>query len=111
MTPGYSLEGFGYAGGLDWIDRMHLTTACELRAYAPGEPLIVAGAPARHVLFTVTGLVQVTTHARPGEVAFLRACGPGHVLREDLLLAGSREWRRDIAVVAVTDCTAWAAAG
>jgi hypothetical protein len=32
------------------------------------------------------GLVRVTAHAGRGEDAFLRACGPGQVLGEELLL-------------------------
>jgi CRP-like cAMP-binding protein len=48
----------------------------------------------------------VTAHAGRSEDAFLRACGPGEVLGEELLLRlGGRPGGRRIAAVALTACT------
>lgn len=52
------------------------------------------------------GLVRVTAHAGRGGDAFLRACGRGQVLGEELLLPrGERQGGRGIAAVALTACT------
>jgi CRP-like cAMP-binding protein len=52
------------------------------------------------------GLVRITAHAGRDENAFLRACGPGQVLGEELLLPrGERPGGRYIAAAALTACT------
>ena len=83
-----------------------LQEAGETRLYHPGETVIPAGRPPDCVQVIEDGLVRVTAHAGRGEDAFLRACGPGQVLGEELLLRrGERPGGRRIAAVALTTCT------
>jgi CRP-like cAMP-binding protein len=97
-------KGFYHRLGLsDWAG---LWPVAEPGYFAAGETLIEPARPARRVVFIEHGLVRVTAHVR-GQAAFLRMCGPGQVLGEDLLLTGQRESRRrrGIAAVALTECT------
>lgn len=83
-----------------------LQEAGESRCYRPGESIIPAGRPPDCVQVIEEGLVRVTAHAGRSEDAFLRACGPGQVLGEELLLRrGERPGGRGIGAVALTGCT------
>jgi CRP-like cAMP-binding protein len=83
-----------------------LQEAGEARCYGTGETVTPAGRPPGCVQVIDDGLVRVTAHAGRGEDAFLRACGPGEVLGEELLLPlGGRPGGRRIAAVALTACT------
>jgi CRP-like cAMP-binding protein len=83
-----------------------LQEAGETRCYAPGETVIAAGRPPDCVQVIDEGLVRVTAHTGDGDDAFLRACGPGEVLGEELLLRrGEQPGGRRIGAVALTACT------
>lgn len=83
-----------------------LQEAGESRCYRPGETIIPAGRPPDCVQVIEEGLVRVTAHTGRGEDAFLRACGPGQLLGEELLLRrGEQPGGRRIGAVALTDCT------
>jgi CRP-like cAMP-binding protein len=83
-----------------------LQEAGETRCYGPGETVIPAGRPPDCVQVIDEGLVRVTAPAGRGGDAFLRACGPGEVLGEELLLPlGGRPGGRRIGAVALTACT------
>jgi CRP-like cAMP-binding protein len=83
-----------------------LQEAGETRCYEPGETIIPADRPPDRVQVIDEGMVRVTAHAGRSGDAFLRACGPGEVLGEELLLPlGGRPERRRIGAVALTACT------
>jgi CRP-like cAMP-binding protein len=83
-----------------------LQEAGESRCYRPGETIIPAGRPPDCVQVIEEGLVRVTAHAGRDEDAFLRACGPGQLLGEELLLRrGEQPGSRRIGAVALTECT------
>ena len=83
-----------------------LWEAGESRCYRPGETIIPAGRPPDCARVIDEGLVRVTAHAGRGEDAFLRACGPGQLLGEELLLRrGEQPGGRRIGAVALTACT------
>jgi CRP/FNR family transcriptional regulator, cyclic AMP receptor protein len=93
------------------MDIMHwpgLRESGESRCYRPEETVMQAGRP-DCVQVIEDGLVRITAHAGRDENAFLRACGPGQVLGEELLLPrGERPGGRYIAATALTACTALA---
>jgi CRP-like cAMP-binding protein len=77
----------------------------QTRCYGPGETVMSAGRP-DCVQTIEDGLVRLTAHTGRGRGAFLRACGPGQVLGEELLLPrGERPGSRGIAAAALTACT------
>ena len=90
------------------MDIMHwpgLRESGETRCYRPEETVMQASRP-DCVQVIEDGLVRITAHAGRDENAFLRACGPGQVLGEELLLPrGERPGGRYIAAAALTACT------
>jgi CRP-like cAMP-binding protein len=103
--PGWTLPAFAPLR-MDIMYWPGLREAGESRCYRPGETIIPTGRPPDCVQVIEEGLVRVTAHAGRGEHAFLRACGHGQLLGEELLLRqGERPGGRRIGAVALTGCT------
>ena len=102
--------GDGFLHRLDLLDRSALMSGTDFRQYAAGNSLITAGNPSRGVIFIYDGLVQVTSHSRPEQIALLRVCGPGQIIGEDALLNFRQRShrRRTVTATALTKCDVYA---